>query len=86
MTRATEIKNSTAYDTAIRETLTEFTGGEAQFFELALEVLAHDTASWAPRPVIERPGWKALEAHHAKLGQDSPANDLSRRYRRVREA
>ena len=42
--------------------------------------------SWAPAPVIERPAWKALKAHHAKRGPDSSTNGLIRRYRRLREA
>src|SRR2546422_10607691 len=57
------IKHSTAYDTAIRQKLTEGTSGEALFFELALEDLTH--AADLFRPTYDRTdgvdGWVSLE-------------------------
>src|ERR1700722_20360630 len=46
------IKNSTAYDAAIREKVSKGKSGEALFFELALEDLTRATALF--RPVYER--------------------------------
>jgi hypothetical protein len=45
------IKNSTAYDAAIREKLSKGKSGEALFFELALEdsTRADSTAAWTAR-------------------------------------
>jgi transaldolase len=57
------IKHSTAYDTAIRQKLTEGTLGEALFFELALEDLTR--AADLFRPTYDRTdgvdGWVSLE-------------------------
>ena len=57
------IKNSTAYDTAIREKLAAGKAGEALFFELALDDLTH--AADLFRPIHERTntvdGWVSLE-------------------------
>jgi transaldolase len=57
------IKNSTAYDTAIRQQLTEGTSGEERFFELALEDLTR--AADLFRPIYDRTdgmdGWVSLE-------------------------
>jgi transaldolase len=57
------IKNSTAYDTAIRQKLKEGKSGEELFFELALEDLTR--AADLFRPIYERTdgvdGWVSLE-------------------------
>ena len=57
------IKHSTAYDTAIRQKLTEGKSGEELFFELALEDLTR--AADLFRPIYERTdgvdGWVSLE-------------------------
>ena len=57
------IKNSTAYDAAIRKKLTEGKAGEELFFELALEDLTQ--AADLFRPIYERTngvdGWVSLE-------------------------
>jgi transaldolase len=57
------IKNSTAYDAAIRDKLSEGKSGEALFFELALEDLTRAAALF--RPVHDRTdgvdGWVSLE-------------------------
>src|SRR5271166_3794834 len=57
------LKNSTAYDTAIRAKLSKSQSGEALFFELALEDLTH--AADLFRPIYERTegvdGWVSLE-------------------------
>ena len=57
------IKNSTAYDAAIREKLSKGKSGEALFFELALEDLTRAAALF--RPVHDRTdgvdGWVSLE-------------------------
>src|SRR5215468_3869360 len=57
------IKNSTAYDTAIRQKLNEGKSGEALFFELALEDLTR--AADLFRPIYDRTdgvdGWASLE-------------------------
>jgi transaldolase len=57
------IKHSTAYDTAIRQKLTEGKSGEALFFELALEDLSR--AADLFRPTYDRTdgvdGWASLE-------------------------
>src|SRR5262249_860300 len=57
------IKNSTAYDTAIRKKLKEGKSGEQLFFELALEDITQ--AADLFRPVWERTngvdGWASLE-------------------------
>jgi len=57
------IKNSTAYDTAIREKLSKSQSGEALFFELALEDLTR--AADLFRPIYDRTegvdGWVSLE-------------------------
>ena len=57
------IKNSSAYDAAIREKLSKGTSGEALFFELALEDITRAAALF--RPVYDRTdgvdGWVSLE-------------------------
>src|SRR6202453_2050083 len=57
------IKNSTAYDTAIREKLSSGKSGEALFFELALEDLTRAAALF--RPIHDQTdgvdGWVSLE-------------------------
>src|ERR1700676_2049837 len=57
------IKNSTAYDAAIRERLSKGKSGEALFFELALEDLAR--AAGLFRPIHDQTdgvdGWVSLE-------------------------
>ena len=57
------IKNSTAYDTAIRERLRKGVTGESLFFELALEDISRAAALF--RPVHDRTddvdGWVSLE-------------------------
>src|SRR5262252_293127 len=57
------IKHSTAYDTAIRQKLTEGKSGEELFFELALEDLTR--AADLFRPIYDRTdgvdGWASLE-------------------------
>ena len=57
------IKNSTHYDTAIRERLAQAKSGEALFFELALEDLRR--AADLFRPIHEKTtgvdGWVSLE-------------------------
>jgi transaldolase len=57
------IKNSTAYDSAIRESLKQGKSGEALFFELALEDLSRAAALF--RPIYDRTdgvdGWVSLE-------------------------
>src|SRR3989449_6679921 len=57
------IKNSTAYDGAIREKLSKGKSGEALFFELALEDITRAAALF--RPVYDRTdgvdGWVSLE-------------------------
>src|SRR6202167_5874291 len=57
------IKNSTAYDPAIREKLSKGKSGEALFFELALEDLTRAAAQF--RPVYDKTdsvdGWVSLE-------------------------
>src|SRR5712664_2071004 len=57
------IKNSTAYDAAIREKLSKGMTGETLFFELALEDLIRAAALF--RPVYDRTegvdGWVSLE-------------------------
>jgi transaldolase len=57
------IKNSTAYDAAIRERLSKGKSGEALFFELALEDITRAAALF--RPIYDRTdgvdGWASLE-------------------------
>jgi transaldolase len=57
------IKNSTAYDSAISEKLSQGKSGEALFFELALEDITRAASQF--RPVYERTngvdGWVSLE-------------------------
>ena len=57
------IKNSTAYDAAIREKLSQGKSGEALFFELALEDITRAAALF--RPIHDRTdgvdGWVSLE-------------------------
>ena len=57
------IKNSTAYDTAIRERLSKGKSGEALFFELALEDLTRATALFQPvhNQTDGVDGWVSLE-------------------------
>jgi transaldolase len=67
------IKNSTAYDAAIRQKLQEGKSGEALFFELALEDLAR--AADMLRPIWDRTntvdGWVSLEVSPL-LAYDTP--------------
>jgi transaldolase len=60
------IKNSTAYDTAIREKLSQDKSGESLFFELALEDITRAAALF--RSVHQRTdsvgGWVSLEVSH----------------------
>src|SRR5215831_17716055 len=57
------IKNSTAYDAAIREKMTKGTSGEALFFELALEDITRSSDLF--RPIYDQTdgadGWVSLE-------------------------
>src|ERR1043166_928073 len=57
------IKNSTAYDAAIREKLSKGTSGEALFFELALEDITRSSDLF--RPIYDQTdgadGWVSLE-------------------------
>src|SRR5262244_569916 len=57
------IKNSTAYDAAIREKMTKGTSGEALFFELALEDITRSSGLF--RPIYDQTdgadGWVSLE-------------------------
>jgi transaldolase len=79
------IKNSTAYDRAIRERLSRGTRGEALFFELALEDLTQAAALF--RPVHDRTngvdGWVSLEVSpllaYNSAGSLDAAKDLSAR-------
>jgi transaldolase len=68
------IKNSTAYDGAIREKVSQGRSGESLFFELALEDLARAAALF--RPVHERTagvdGWVSLEVSPL-LAYDTPS-------------
>src|SRR5271163_2063434 len=82
------IKNSTAYDVAIREKLSQGKSGEELFFELALEDLTQAAALF--RPVFEQTngvdGWVSLEvspllAHNA-ASTLAAAKDLHARARR----
>src|ERR1700689_2168274 len=61
------IKNSTAYDAAIREKVSQGKSGEGLFFELALEDLTRAAALF--RPVHDRTesvdGWVSLEVSPA---------------------
>src|SRR5574341_570046 len=76
------IKHSTAYNTAIRQKLTEGKSGEALFFELALEDLTR--AADLFRPTYERTngvdGWVSLEVSpllaHDTAKTVSAARDL----------
>jgi transaldolase len=79
------IKNSTAYDTAIREKLTKGKSGEALFFELALEDITR--AADLFRPIYDRTdgvdGWVSLEVSpalaHDTVSTLAAAKDLSGR-------
>ena len=68
------IKNSTAYDTAIREKVSKGKSGETLFFELALEDLTRAAALF--RPVNEHTegvdGWVSLEVSPL-LAHDTPS-------------
>ena len=68
------IKNSTAYDAAIREKVSKGKSGEALFFELALEDLTRAAALF--RPVHDRTegvdGWVSLEVSPL-LAYDTPS-------------
>jgi len=68
------IKNSGAYDTAIREKVSKGKSGEALFFELALEDLTRAAALF--RPVHDRTegvdGWVSLEVSPL-LAHDTPS-------------
>ncbi len=71
------IKNSTAYDAAIREKLSKGKSGEALFFELALEDITRAASLF--RPVYERTdgvdGWVSLEV--SPLLAYDPASTLA---------
>src|SRR3989440_10509187 len=79
------IKNSTAYDAAIREKLSKGKSGEALFFELALEDITR--ASDLFRPVYDQTdgvdGWVSLEVSpklaHDAAGTLAAAKDLHAR-------
>src|SRR6516162_5148549 len=79
------IKNSTAYDDAIRQKLQEGKSGEELFFELALEDLTQ--AADLFRPIWERTdgvdGWVSLEVSpllaHDTANTIAAAKDLHRR-------
>src|SRR5262245_6843144 len=82
------IKNSTAYDTPIRETLLKGDSGETLFFELALEDITRAADMF--RPIHDRTngvdGWVSLEVSPL-LAHDTPstiaaAKDLSGRAKR----
>src|SRR5713101_2291726 len=68
------IKNSTAYDAAIREKVSKGKSGETLFFELALEDLTRAAALF--RPVYDRTegvdGWVSLEVSPL-LAYDTPS-------------
>jgi transaldolase len=68
------IKNSTAYDAAIREKVSKGRSGEALFFELALEDLTRAAALF--RPAYDRSegvdGWVSLEVSPL-LAHDTPS-------------
>src|SRR5580698_5483169 len=68
------IKNSTAYDPAIREKVSKGKSGETLFFELALEDLTRAAALF--RPVYDRTegvdGWVSLEVSPL-LAYDTPS-------------
>src|SRR5579871_5894325 len=76
------IKNSSAYDAAIRDKLSEGKSGEALFFELALEDLTRAAALF--RPVHDRTdgvdGWVSLEVSpllaHDTVSSLTAAKDL----------
>jgi transaldolase len=82
------IKNSTAYDTAIREKLEKGKSGEALFFELALEDLTR--AADLFRPINDRTntvdGWVSLEVSpllaHDTTSTLAAAKDLFARAKR----
>src|SRR6184192_596870 len=79
------IKNSTAYDAAIREKLNEGKSGEELFFELALEDLTR--AADLFRPIYDRTngvdGWVSLEVSpllaHDTASTLAAAKELFRR-------
>ena len=79
------IKNSTAYDAAIREKLRDGKSGEGLFFELALEDITHAAALF--RPTYDQTdgvdGWVSLEVSpvlaHDTGSTVAAAKDLSAR-------
>ncbi|HYL85479.1 MAG TPA: transaldolase [Candidatus Angelobacter sp.] len=79
------IKNSAAYETAIREKLTKGKSGEALFFELALEDINRAAALF--RPIYDQTdgvdGWVSLEVSpalaHDTVSTLAAAKDLNRR-------
>jgi transaldolase len=79
------IKNSTAYDGAIRTGLSKGKSGEALFFDLALEDISRAAALF--RPVFDRTdgvdGWVSLEVSpllaHDTVSTLAAAKDLHRR-------
>jgi transaldolase len=79
------IKNSTAYDAAIRERLSKGKSGEALFFELALEDIARAASLF--RPVHDKTdgvdGWVSLEVSpllaHDTVSTLAAAKDLHAR-------
>jgi transaldolase len=79
------IKNSTAYDTAIRDKLSKGRSGEALFFELALEDITRAASLF--RPVYDQTdgvdGWVSLEVSpliaHNTASTLAAANDLHAR-------
>jgi transaldolase len=68
------IKNSTAYDAAIREKIGQGKSGEALFFELALEDLTRAAAVFRPVHELteEVDGWVSLEVSPL-LAHDTPS-------------
>jgi transaldolase len=79
------IKNSSAYDSAIREKLSKGKSGEALFFDLALEDIARAAALF--RPLYDRTdgvdGWASLEVSpvlaHDTVSSLTAAKDLHER-------
>lgn len=79
------IKNSAAYDTAIREKLRQGKSGEALFFELALDDITHAAALF--RPLHDQTngvdGWVSLEVSpvlaHDTVSTLAAAKDLNGR-------
>jgi transaldolase len=81
------IKNSTAYDTAIRDRLAQGKSGEALFFELALEDITR--AADLFRPIFDKTdgvdGWVSLEVS-PKLAYDAASTLAAAKELRARAA